>query len=83
VRVLLVGGSGNVGTCVIPYLRKWHELRVLDVRPAHHADVDFIQGSITDPAALELALDGMDSFIAIVMKAPQDGSTTDQADDDH
>src|SRR5262249_30487244 len=38
----------------------------------------FIEGSIADPIALERALDGVDSFIAMVMKSPQDGSVTHQ-----
>ncbi|MBV9581862.1 MAG: NAD(P)-dependent oxidoreductase [Chloroflexi bacterium] len=77
-KILLVGGSGNVGTCIIPYLRQQYEIRVLDVRPPPHADVEFVEGSIADPHALERALHGVDSFVAMVMKSPQDGSVTDQ-----
>jgi nucleoside-diphosphate-sugar epimerase len=78
VRVLLVGGSGHVGSFVTPYLRRRHDLRVLDLRPPRHADVDYVEGSITDPAALERALDGVDTFINMVMKSPQGGSSTAQ-----
>jgi nucleoside-diphosphate-sugar epimerase len=77
-KVLLVGGSGHVGTFVTPYLRQQHSLRVLDLRPPRHEGTDYVEGSITDPEALGRALAGMDSFINMVMKSPQGGSVTDQ-----
>jgi nucleoside-diphosphate-sugar epimerase len=77
-KVLLVGGSGHVGTFVTPYLRERHDLRVLDVRPPRHAGVEFVEGSITDPEAVRRALDGVDSFVNMVMKSPQGGSSTEQ-----
>jgi nucleoside-diphosphate-sugar epimerase len=40
--------------------------------------VEFVEGSITDPGALDRALDSMDTFVSMVMKSPQDGSTPDQ-----
>lgn len=77
-KVLMVGGSGHVGTFVTPYLRRHHTLRVLDIQPPRHADVEYVAGSITDPEALRRALDGVDIFINMVMKSPQGGSSTDQ-----
>jgi nucleoside-diphosphate-sugar epimerase len=77
-KVLLVGGSGRVGSFITPYLRERHTLRILDPRPPQYDDIDYIQGSITDPAALARALDGMDTFINLVMKSPQGGSSTEQ-----
>jgi nucleoside-diphosphate-sugar epimerase len=77
-RVLLVGGAGHVGTFVTPYLRSHHELRVLDIRPPRHADVEYVEGSITNVDDLRRALDGVDTFINMVMKSPQGGSVTDQ-----
>ncbi len=77
-KVLLVGGAGHVGTFVTPYLRQQHSLRVLDLRPPGHAGLEYVEGSITDPQALERALDGVDTFINLVMKSPQGGSVTDQ-----
>jgi len=78
-RVLLVGGSGHVGTFITPYLRKEHELRVLDLRPPRYPDIEFIEGSITNPDDLRRALEGMDSFINLVMKSGQGGSSTEQS----
>ena len=77
-KVLLCGGSGMVGTCVTPYLQERHALRVLDLQPPRHASVEYVQGSITSPDDLRQALDGVDTFINMVMKSPQGGASTDQ-----
>lgn len=69
-KLLLVGGSGGVGTSVSPYLRRHHDLRVLDVRPPADDSIEYVQGSITDPGALAAALDGCDAFLNLVMKNP-------------
>ena len=77
-KVLLVGGSGHVGSFITPYLRERHALRVLDLRPPRHDGVEYVPGSITSPDDLRRALDGVDTFINLVMKSPQGGSTTEQ-----
>lgn len=51
-RVLLVGGAGRVGTCVAPYLKAKHQLRVLDVKPPEDDSIENVEGSIADPAAV-------------------------------
>jgi nucleoside-diphosphate-sugar epimerase len=81
-KVLLVGGSGGVGTHVIPYLQEaGHQIRVLDVnRPAH--DVEFVEGSIADAGDVRRALEGIDSFIVMVMRNPQGGHSYDQTVED-
>jgi nucleoside-diphosphate-sugar epimerase len=76
-KVLLVGGSGGVGTMVTPYLAARHELRVLDVRPPQH-DVEYVEGSTIVRADVERALDGVDAFVNMTMKSPQGGWVTDQ-----
>ena len=75
-NILLVGGAGHVGSFVTPYLRRRHTLRVFDIVPPKH-DVDYIEGSIADPEALRRALDGMDTFITMIMKSGQGGFTHD------
>src|SRR5207302_5076203 len=77
-KVLLVGGSGHVGSFVTPYLAAQHELRVFDLRPPRHPNVEFVQGSITNQDDVRRALDGVDTFVTMVMKSPQGGSVTDQ-----
>ncbi len=77
-KVLLVGGSGHVGTFITPYIRERHDIRVFDLAPPRHEGVDFVQGSITDTDAIKIALDGMDTFIWLVMQSPQGGASTEQ-----
>jgi nucleoside-diphosphate-sugar epimerase len=77
-KVLLVGGAGMVGTFVTPYLQAQHSLRVLDLRPPRHRDVEFVEGSITNAEDVRRALDGMDTFINMVMRSPQGGSSNEQ-----
>ena len=77
-QVLLVGGSGHVGSFITPYLRRHHELRVLDLHPPRHEGVAYVAGSVTDPTALRRALDGVDAFVYLVMKGAQGGTVTDQ-----
>ncbi|MGH2458557.1 MAG: NAD-dependent epimerase/dehydratase family protein [Chloroflexota bacterium] len=78
-KVLLVGGSGHVGSFITPYLRPRHELRVFDLRPPRHEGVEYVEGSVTDPEAVRRALDGVDAFIWLVMQGAQGGSVTDQS----
>jgi nucleoside-diphosphate-sugar epimerase len=77
-KVLLVGGAGLVGTFITPYLRQHHSLRVLDLNPPRHTDLEYVQGSITSPDDVQRGLDGVDTFINMVMKSPQGGSSNDQ-----
>jgi nucleoside-diphosphate-sugar epimerase len=77
-KVLLLGGSGHVGSFVTPYMQKKHDLRVLDVRPPKHAGVEYVEGSVTDPDALRKAFTGVDAFVWLVMRKPQGGSFRDQ-----
>jgi len=77
-KVLLLGGAGHVGTFITPYLRQHHSLRVLDLRPPRHSDVEYVEGSVSDPDALRRALTGVDAFIWVVMRKPQGGSLRDQ-----
>ncbi len=78
-KVLLLGGSGHVGSFITPYLQQRHELRVLDPHPPIRPGVDYVAGSITNPDDLRRALEGVDTFIHLVMKSPQGGSSTEQS----
>ena len=78
-KLLLVGGSGMVGTFITPYLARHHTLRVLDLRPPSAGGVEYVEGSITDPGAVRRALEGCDSFINLVMNGAQGGASTDQS----
>src|SRR5262245_5153383 len=82
-KVLVVGGSGMVGTFVTPYLARQHQLRVLDVRPPAHPElVEYVDGSIADPDVLARALEGQDTFVNMVMRNPGGANDTEQTVED-
>lgn len=66
-RLLVIGGSGDVGTLVIPFLRQQHELRVFDLRPPADSNCEYVQGNVTDPDALARAAEGMDVLLFMAM----------------
>ena len=71
-KVLLVGGSGHVGTMTLPYMKPHHQFRVLDLRPPKDTSVEYVEGSVTDPAVVQQAVEGVDTFIYMVMRRPTD-----------
>ncbi|MFI6299170.1 NAD-dependent epimerase/dehydratase family protein [Nonomuraea sp. NPDC050790] len=68
-RVLVAGGSGAVGALVLPALAARHTVRVLDLRPPAEpvGYVEFVEGSVTDPAALKRAADGQEALVYLAM----------------
>ena len=77
-NLLLVGGAGQVGTVMAPYLAAHHNLRVLDVSAPRDSSMAFVQGSVTDPGAVREALAGVDGFIWLAMRDGQGGMRRDQ-----
>ena len=65
-RVLVVGGSGYVGSLVLPHLARHHTLRVLDLRPPA-LDVEYVAGSATDYERLRAALGDVDAVLHCAM----------------
>ena len=72
-KVLLVGGSGYVGSMVIPHLKSSFVLRVLDPVPPKDASVDYVSGSAIDPAAVRRALVGTDAVVYMAIGRTPDG----------
>ncbi len=66
-KVLVIGGSGLVGSLVIPHMKQHHHLRVFDLRPPADPDVEYIQGSVLDYEAVKSAAAGMDAVQYMVM----------------
>jgi nucleoside-diphosphate-sugar epimerase len=66
-NVLIIGGSGHVGSLVLPTLAQQHRLRVFDRRPPQLAGVDHVAGDVTQIADLTAALDGMDAVVYMAM----------------
>ncbi|MDQ1258026.1 MAG: hypothetical protein QG656_2635 [Candidatus Hydrogenedentes bacterium] len=74
-KVLVTGGSGNVGrTVVSELLTAGHAVRVFDANPAANAEAEFVRGSITDPAAIEAAAEGVEAIVHLAaIPAPRPG----------
>jgi nucleoside-diphosphate-sugar epimerase len=67
VRITVAGGSGYVGSLILPGLgAAGHEVCVLDP-VAPRGDVGWVCGSAADPAALETALRGADAVVHAAM----------------
>ena len=74
-HILVIGGSGYLGTLVMPFLAQRHSLRVFDPHPPADPAVEYVQGSACDPAALSKAVAGMDAvlYMALGSHVPLDG----------
>ena len=74
-RILVIGGSGYLGTLVMPLLAQRHDLRVFDLRPPADSSLEYAQGSVCDSAALTEAVAGMDAVLYMAMGShiPLDG----------
>jgi nucleoside-diphosphate-sugar epimerase len=66
-RVLAVGGSGYLGTLVLPILAQQHTLRILDLRAPADPSWEYIAGSVADFDALARAAEGMDVLLYMAM----------------
>jgi len=66
-RILVVGGSGSVGTLVTPILAETHELRIFDIRPPQNGPYDYFRGDVTNYDELTKAVVGMDKLVYMAM----------------
>lgn len=69
-RVLLIGGSGYLGRLVLPILTSSHSLRVFDLHPPADPALEYVQGSVCDPIALDVAVIGMEAVLYMAMGEP-------------
>ncbi len=75
--VLVIGGSGYVGTGVLPFLVDQYDITVFDLKPPKVDGVGYIQGSIFDREALSVAIGSCDSLIFMAMATEnKDGPTS-------
>lgn len=74
-RVLVIGGSGYVGTLVLPTLAQQHTLRIFDVQTPAEPGWEYIGGSVGDVNALMRAAEGMEAVLYMAM-GMKDFSTT-------
>src|SRR5262245_15682561 len=66
-RVLVIGGSGYVGSLVLPFLAERFTLRVFDRNPPADPGWDYAPGDITDPDTLLAAAQGHDALLYMAM----------------
>lgn len=75
-RVLLIGGSGYVGSLVLPWLAQQHAVRVFDRHPSRQpipsvtgepVSVEHVCGDATDFGAVRAAMDGVDVLVHCAM----------------
>jgi nucleoside-diphosphate-sugar epimerase len=66
-RILAVGGSGIVGSLIVPRLAEIHEVRVFDLRPPQREIYDYFQGDVTCYEDLKSAIVGMEALLYMAM----------------
>ena len=66
-KILVVGGSGIVGTLITPFLAETHKLRIFDLLPPQEVAFDFCEGDVTQYDDLVPAMSGMDALIYMAM----------------
>ncbi|MEQ7006925.1 NAD(P)-dependent oxidoreductase [Actinopolymorpha sp. B17G11] len=67
-RVLVIGGSGHVGSLVLPYLAEHHDLAVFDLKPPiAGVEVEYLPGDLRDVAAVRRSFDGIDALVFMAM----------------
>jgi UDP-glucose 4-epimerase len=80
-KLLIVGGAGDVGTHIIAdYTRQGHDIRVLDLAPANAAmqenpRVTYVQGDLADRALVQKAVEGIDVIIHLAWSFKEDPHT--------
>ena len=68
-QVLVVGGSGYVGSIVLPLVARQHTLRIFDLHQPSNPEWDYVAGSVDDLETLDRAALGMDVLLYMAMGA--------------
>ncbi len=66
-RILVIGGSGAVGTMITPYLRESHSLTIFDLQPPSDAAMPFVQGDVTAYDELLRAMAEQEALVYMAM----------------
>ncbi len=68
-RLLVIGGTGRVGSLVLPDLAAAHDVRVFDLRPPTVPvdGIDYVVGDATDYAAVRAAMTNCDTVVFMAM----------------
>ncbi|WP_026876080.1 NAD-dependent epimerase/dehydratase family protein [Jiangella gansuensis] len=73
-NVLVIGGSGMVGSHTVPHLAGSHRVRVLDRRPVSADGVEWLEGDARSADDVARGVDGVDGVVhmaAVVPRAEQ------------
>jgi len=62
-RVLITGGSGNLGRYIVEEMKGKYEISLFDIKETEREDVRFFKGDILDISGLEKATKGVDAVI--------------------
>ncbi|WP_213815726.1 NAD(P)-dependent oxidoreductase [Glaciihabitans sp. dw_435] len=76
-RVLVTGASGLLGSAVAEILQAGHEVRTFQRRPSGVRGATDFLGSITNPADIALAVDGVDAIVHLAAKVSLAGDPAD------
>lgn len=66
-KVLFIGGSGSVGTMIVPLLSREYAATVFDLNEPAYNGAEFIRGDATNIDALHQAMRGMDIAVYMAM----------------
>ena len=66
-RVLVIGGSGLVGSMITPYLREDHDLTIFDLKPPSDPEFACILGDLTCYDELAAAMIGQSALVYMAM----------------
>jgi nucleoside-diphosphate-sugar epimerase len=75
-RLFVIGGSGHVGSLIMPFLAEQHTITVFDRKPPKPGPWEYIEGSVTDLPHLSTAIQGSDVLIYMAMGAHDWNSAT-------
>ena len=64
--LLVIGGSGHVGSLILPFLAEHHTLRVFDLQPPTF-ECAYTQGNVRDFEALKSAMQGCEKLLYMAM----------------
>ena len=74
-KVLVTGGSGNIGVYIVERLKDKHDVTVLDMKESEtHPELPFLQVDLTDSTATKEAVKGFDAIVHFAaVPNPYDG----------
>lgn len=78
-QVTVIGGSGEVGTMVLPLLSRHHTVRVADLRPAPGWTGDYMHADVADPASLRAACRSTEVLVYLAMGPKRDWGSAEWA----